>query len=550
MRGIKRLLLLIGLRTRGTKMTRESFVRGSVALALFLYATPILAGIPDSGLLNDVTDRFLNQSATWGRVITGYASWLFWLLATISMVWTFGLMALRRADLAEFFSEFVRFTVATGFFWWLLTNGPAIAMSIINSLRMVGADAGKLPNQLTPSSPITIGFDIVKKAFAGLSWAHPVDNLGIVLISIAVVIAMAVVSANILIALVTAWVMAYAGVFILGFGGARWTSDLAVGYFKAMLGIGLELMTMTLLVSVAVSVIDGFYKKLNGSSIYELLLVLCVCVVLALLIHKLPGRVAALAGGGSGAGIGAGTVMGGAAVAGAAMATGGAALVAGAAGVAGGAQALMAAVAKASRLEGTLSGAGASIEAAGDGAKGVAKDMGVGKGDGSMLAAVMGDEGSPSSTSRMGSHGSAETGNSTLSNGAVSAMEHVGNVGEVSSPRSSVAETGSDKREQNGTKSAVSSTAARVAKVASGTAANLAQGGWDVTKAKMEEMKNSSLDRIGDTVGGKIAAAIHAREDIPDIANQSGVGNSFSAGIKSADPASEVAAFRDRDKHL
>jgi type IV secretion system protein TrbL len=50
------------------------------------------------------------------------------------MVWTFGMMALRKADIGEFFAEFVRFTIFTGFFWWLLTNGPNFASSIYASL--------------------------------------------------------------------------------------------------------------------------------------------------------------------------------------------------------------------------------------------------------------------------------------------------------------------------------------------------------------------------------------------------------------------------------
>src|SRR5690554_3583622 len=45
-----------------------------------------------------------------------HASWLFWTLVVISMVWTFGMMALRKADIGEFFAEFTRFTITTGFF--------------------------------------------------------------------------------------------------------------------------------------------------------------------------------------------------------------------------------------------------------------------------------------------------------------------------------------------------------------------------------------------------------------------------------------------------
>lgn len=81
-----------------------------------LTAFPALAVPPSGGgILNDVTVRFYTYSSAWASVITGYATWLFWMLVTISMVWTFGMMALRKADIGEFFAEFVKFTITTGF---------------------------------------------------------------------------------------------------------------------------------------------------------------------------------------------------------------------------------------------------------------------------------------------------------------------------------------------------------------------------------------------------------------------------------------------------
>jgi type IV secretion system protein VirB6/type IV secretion system protein TrbL len=57
-------------------------------------------------------------------------------------------------------------------------------------------------------------------------------------------------------------------------------------------------------------------------------------------------------------------------------------------------------------------------------------------------------------------------------------------------------------------------------------------------------MKDSALERIGQTTGGKIAAAIKTR----DLAAKApGFGDdSLSAAAESADPESEVAAFRNR----
>jgi len=335
----------------------NTLLRLAVFLVFLLTAKTAAAAVQPDGMLDEVAARFLAASSTWGATITGYASWLFWTLVVISMVWTFGLMALRRADIGEFFAEFIKLTLFTGFFWWLLTNGPGFAMSIIDSMRTIGATAAGLPRELTPSEPISIAFDIIVKAGESYSLTSPIDNLSIFFISLAILACLAVVAANVLLALVTAWIMAYAGVFVLGFGGSRWTSDIAINYFRSVLGIGLKLLTMTLLSGVAVSVMDGYYADLSaGTEMRELLVVFVVAFVLALLIHSLPNVIAGLVPGGgaaasSGSSLSAGALIGGAVSAGAAVASGGAALggaaMAGASNVAGGVSALHAAVEKA-----------------------------------------------------------------------------------------------------------------------------------------------------------------------------------------------------------
>src|ERR1051325_3060195 len=79
------------------------------------------AAIDSGNILDNVLAKYSAAATTWASYITSRASWLFWTLTVMSLVWTFGIMALSKADIGEFFAEFVRFTVFTGFFWWLLT---------------------------------------------------------------------------------------------------------------------------------------------------------------------------------------------------------------------------------------------------------------------------------------------------------------------------------------------------------------------------------------------------------------------------------------------
>jgi hypothetical protein len=91
---------------------------------------------------------------------------------------------------------------------------------------------------------------------------------------------------------------------------------------------------------------------------------------------------------------------------------------------------------------------------------------------------------------------------------------------------------------------ATGAAAAKVGRLAAGTVGNLALGSFDVAKSKFGDMKDSALERIGESTGGKIAAAINARglaAKAPSFGD-----DSLSAADESANRESEVAAFRDR----
>lgn len=79
---------------------------------------------------------------------------------------------------------------------------------------------------------------------------------------------------------------------------------------------------------------------------------------------------------------------------------------------------------------------------------------------------------------------------------------------------------------------------AKAGAIAAGTVGNLAQGSWDVAKAKAASMRDSALDRIGDTTGGKIASAIKGEggSSSPNQGNQSGgnTGQPVNSGLGAA----------------
>lgn len=422
---------------------------------LLLHSGLAKADLTNQGMLDQVVTGFATRAASWQHVIIDAASWLFWTLVVISMVWTFGMMALRKADIGEFFAELVRFIIFTGFFWWLLVNGPAFANSIIQSLARIGEQAAGV-SSITPSGIVDVGFMIWKQAVNNLSAWSPVDSLVGVVLSAAIMLLLGLVAVNMLLMLVAAWLMAYAGIFFLGFGGSRWTSDMAINYYKTVLGVAVQIMTMVLLVGIGNDMLSTFYTRMNQNvlNFEELGVMLVFCMALLSLVNRVPPMVAGIVTGSSiGSAGGIGNFGTGAAV-GAVM--GAAGMAAGAASVAG--SAVMGGAAN-------LAGGGSAIKAAFDKAQ-------ASMSSGSDMPSMGGmSNGSPSGTG--------------TNNGGD------GNAG--SSPFAQAAGFGGNS--ESGAKRAVS--------LAAGTTGNLAKGIGSMAAEKFK-------DRVADTAGGRLASSLRA----------------------------------------
>ena len=538
------------------------WLAGLAVLGLALYSLSAEAAINNAGVFDNVLARYQAQATTWGATVLTHATFLFWALATISMVWTMGIMILRRADLGEFYAEFIRFILFTGFFWWLLSNGPAMAVSVINSLRQIGGEATGLGPNLSPSGIVDIGFDIFYKVLDQSSVWSPIDSATGLLMSAVILVIMALIGMNMLLLLIGAWILAYAGIFFLGFGGSRWTSDMAVGYFKTVLSMAGQLFAMILLIGIGRAFIDQYYAAMSaGLSLKELAVMMIVALILLLLVQRIPPMIGQLAFGGTSGSIGnfgAGAAMGTAAMGAAAIASAGAAIAAAATSAAGGGSAVMAAVQKASQnvasgsdvLSGMGGGSSSGGESSGSSGGGGGGGSGGGGGTGpTPLGAAMGD-------GNTGGSGSTQQASSGASGGSASGFTP------EATPQEAPAAEGSSSASSSGSSAADNSSEAKDAgaaargdkapgevksgrlatagRLAADAAANLAQGSWAVAKDAAKQRLDAAKERIAGTTGGRIAAAIRGEEAAPD----SGTETSSDAGTKAGEQGGLASSLR------
>ncbi|ELP1704654.1 P-type conjugative transfer protein TrbL [Escherichia coli] len=374
--------------------------------------------INSSGLLDNLLDKYQQVASTWTTVLGDYANWLFWGLVLISMVWTFGMIAMKGGGFQDLLAEVVRFFAINGFFFFILKNGPAISKSIIDSLRELAGNALGTGNGISPSSIVDMAFVILTKVSSAASIWSPMISTIMITVAIIVLVVMSLIAVNMLIMLVSAWVMCYAGIILLGFGGSKLTSDITVNYLRTVLSVGIQLFVMTLIIGIGQSFIDQYFSVIKDDvpDLNSLIVLLLASIVLLVLTNRLPQLLSGIVGGASlhgMGGFGAGMIAGAATTA---ISSAGSIALSATAQASGGASALKAAFesAQAAMAEESSSGNGAgssgasedtgNVDAFGSGA-GASSDSAAGGGsNGSTSGGSKGFAQSFSKAGRMASH--------------------------------------------------------------------------------------------------------------------------------------------------
>jgi type IV secretion system protein TrbL len=297
---------------------KSGYITLIVVIAL-LFTTDAIAGtgISSSGILDGVLERFKQSASQWGVRIEAAAIWLFVTLAIISLAWTFITLSMKRGEAGDILAELVIFTVTTGFFLWLLQNGTNFTLDIIASMRKLAGDATGLGDQLYPSQIVDIGFKVFSSVMSNSSVWNPTDTLVGFIISAVIIVVLALIAVNMLLLLIASWFLAYAGIFFLGFGGGKWTSDMAINYYKTVLGIGVQIFAMILIIGVGQDIIKDVERGMTaGMNLGDLAVLLVVSICLLLLVEKIPAMLAGIITGQATGGMGVGAFGAGAAVAG------------------------------------------------------------------------------------------------------------------------------------------------------------------------------------------------------------------------------------------
>jgi type IV secretion system protein VirB6/type IV secretion system protein TrbL len=179
----------------------------------------------------------------------------------------------------------------------------------MQSTQQIGNDATGA-NGLDWGAFVQAGIDILLGVNGRISVWEPITGLCALLLALLILIALCLISLNIILVTAQTWIIAYSGLIFLGFGAAEWTRDMSVGYYKTMLCFGIKLMVTLLLAGIGLDILHTVQAQAGqgwGTDLSLLAKAMASSAILLGIIAKAPDAVASIAGvstGGLGHGVG------------------------------------------------------------------------------------------------------------------------------------------------------------------------------------------------------------------------------------------------------
>ena len=289
----------------------KNFIPIAIILCLWLMPFTEVFAVDNVGVFNDIQQKFQTATQAVGSDIQDAATRLYWILLAITIVYTGINVIFRGGDIGGFFGELIKLVLFAGFFLWLLQNGFKMGTDIIASFTQLGSNSIGSNETLNPSGVVGVGFDLWDQTWPGVKDLGIAEKLGAIILLCMSVIICGLIAVNMLLLNITAWLFGFAGLFLLGFGGSRFTSDMAIAYFKSLLNIGLQILTMIMIVGIGKKVVLDAIAGMKDFMFFDFVVICLIMIVIFVLSNKVPQMVGSLAGGAGGGGVtfGAGSVL-------------------------------------------------------------------------------------------------------------------------------------------------------------------------------------------------------------------------------------------------
>ena len=216
-------------------------------------------------------------------------------------------LSLRRSGLDILVAELSRLFILAIFFRWLLNHGPNHAELIFKYFIELGqqADDVILSHRIERFNTHLFGYPYEKVSILDIGmiiylnavkittgWSVGPYLLLLILLTCSLVLVF--INFNYVLLLARGYTFAYHGIFLLGFGAAPWTSDIAINYYRAIIGFGVQLLSMSIILTLGKSFL---FETLAGVIIFDwsnIIVLMVSSLILLLLTNQIPSMLGGL----------------------------------------------------------------------------------------------------------------------------------------------------------------------------------------------------------------------------------------------------------------
>jgi len=210
-----------------------------------------------STILTDIVRDYEAISTLWFSALSPIAQRIFWTLVAIQLTWSAMWWALDREDGLGVITSLLRQVVAIGFFYALLVNGATWIPAVTQSFSQAGATAAGIPD-LSPSGVFDQGLALANRILNSTADKGLLDKFFASLVAsvtaLIVVVAFAIIAAQLLVVLVESFIVVGAGVLFLGFAGSQWTRFFTERYLSYIASVGVRLFVLYLIMGVGMDI--------------------------------------------------------------------------------------------------------------------------------------------------------------------------------------------------------------------------------------------------------------------------------------------------------
>tara|TARA_Y100000588_G_scaffold394922_1_gene518330 strand:- start:3221 stop:4357 length:1137 start_codon:yes stop_codon:yes gene_type:complete len=256
----------------------------------------------DGGILNEITQEFVNAFDAGGHQLESTVKGLFYLLASIQISIA-GFMFFMRGNLQQATIDIIKLLLFMAVSYALILDGHKLLLPILNGFIHAGSSVSGV-NEVSPSGIASKGFaigQIMLSNFSGLGWiTHPFLVLLTVVLTVFIILLYVLIAAEVVIVIIKSYYLVAMCGFFAAFSANEAVRTVTINYLKSFLGLGLQLFTLYSIIGIGMNIgddWDAMIKKAAENHEIMPFFVIAGCVLIIYkLVKTLPPFVAQMAG--------------------------------------------------------------------------------------------------------------------------------------------------------------------------------------------------------------------------------------------------------------